>query len=366
MYIHQRNQWPQFLWDNDTLISIIGEVRNLQGKVLGKMEAIGFKLRDEASLEMLSKDVLKSSEIEGEIFELDEVRSSVARHLGMEISGLIPSDRNVDGMVEMILDATQNHTDELNEKRLFSWHSSLFSSGKSGLYKIIVGNWRDDSTGPMQVVSGALGKEKVHFEAPSASKVPKEMEVFFNWVNTEKNLDPVIKAAIAHFWFLTIHPFEDGNGRIARAISDSLIARAEGVSQRFYSFSTQIRIERKVYYAVLEKTQRGDLDITLWISWFLNCLKNAIKAADETLAKVLFKHDFWNKNAKTVLNSRQVLILNKLMDGFEGKLNTSKWAKIAKCSADTALRDIQDLIKKEILKKVEAGGRSTNYELINF
>ena len=333
--------------------------------MIGKMESLGFDLRNEALLETLTLDVLKSNEIEGQILNPEQVRSSIARRLGMDISGLVFSDRNVDGVVDMMLDATQHFDRLLTKERLFDWHLALFPTGRSGMYKIIVGDWRNDSTGPMQVVSGAMGKEKVHYQAPNATELEKEIELFINWFNSVEKLDPVIKAGLAHLWFVTIHPFEDGNGRIARAITDMQLARSDGISQRFYSMSAQIRLERKEYYDVLEKSQKGTLDVTEWLEWFLNCLLNALKASEQILSRVLYKHKFWNENAKQVFNDRQVLLLNKLLDGFKGKLTSSKWAKIAKCSADTALRDIQDLMNKHILRKDTAGGRSTNYELID-
>ncbi len=281
-------------------------------------------------------------------------------------SDRVLSDKDVDGVVDMMLDATQNFVKPLTTERLLGWHSALFPTGKSGLYKIVVGKWRDDATGPMQVVSGAMGKEKVHYQAPDATEVEKEMTAFIDWFNSENKLDLVLKAGLAHLWFVTIHPFEDGNGRIARAITDMLLARADGLAQRFYSMSAQIRLERKEYYNILEKSQKGLLDITPWLQWFLNCLMNALNASDEILAKVLYKHQFWNKQATQILNNRQIRLLNKLLEGFDGKLTTSKWAKIAKCSADTALRDIQDLIGKQILCKEPSGGRSTSYELVGF
>jgi Fic family protein len=363
-YIYQQTKWPQFYWENDIFMASLSTVRNLQGKLLGKMESVGFALKSEAFLQTLTLDVLKSSEIEGEILHPEQVRSSIARHLGMDVAGLVSSDRNVDGVVEMLLDATQLYEKKLTKERLFNWHSSLFTTGRNGMYKLTVGNWRDDSKGAMQVVSGALGKEIVHYQAPNADKIEAEMESFFNWFNTENSLEPVLKAAIAHFWFVTIHPFEDGNGRIARAITDMLLARSDGSNQRFYSMSAQIKIERKGYYEILEQCQKRDLNITKWIEWFLTCLMNSLKETDTILAKVLHKHYFWLENNHLIFNERQKSILNKLLDGFEGKLTSSKWAKINKCSADTALRDIQDLINKEILRKELAGGRSTNYELI--
>jgi Fic family protein len=364
LYIHQNPYWPEFSCNNETLQVPLGKVRNLQGRLAGKMEALGFSLRSEALLETLTLDVLKSTEIEGEILNPEQVRSSIARRLGMEISGLVPSDRDVEGVVEMMLDATQKYTEPLTKERLFSWQASLFPTGRSGMYKIVTGDWRKDETGPMQVVSGAMGKERVHFEAPEASLMDKEMKQFIEWFNKEQNeIDPVIKAGIAHLWFVSIHPFEDGNGRIARAIADMQLARAEGSSQRFYSMSAQIRVQRNAYYEILEKTQKGNLDITSWLSWFLHCLSLALTSTDQILSKVLGKAQFWQMHAVMPLNDRQKLMVNKLLDGFDGKLNSSKWAKVAKCSADTALRDIQDLINKDILIRDKSGGRSTSYSL---
>ena len=363
-YIYQQTKWPQFYWENDTFMVSLSTVRNMQGKLLGKMESIGFALKSEAFLQTLTLDVLKSSEIEGEILEPDQVRSSIARHLGMDVAGLVSSDKNVDGVVEMLLDATQNYEEPLTKERLFNWHCSLFPTERNGMYKLIVGNWRDDYHGAMQIVSGAMGKENVHFQAPDADKIDSEMAIFLQWFNNEHKLEPVLKAALAHFWFVTIHPFNDGNGRIARAITDMLLARADGSSQRFYSMSAQIKTERKEYYTILEKSQKSNLDITSWIDWFLNCLTSSLNETNFILAKVLHKHFFWMENSTLSLNDRQKSMINKLLDGFDGKLTSSKWAKINKCSADTALRDIQDLINKEILRKELAGGRSTNYELI--
>ncbi|MCA1760142.1 MAG: Fic family protein [Bacteroidales bacterium] len=362
-FIHQQDNWPNFTWKNDEIINLLGEARNLQGRLIGKMESLGFDLRNEALLDTLTLDVLKSSEIEGEYLNPDQVRSSIARRLGMKIAGSVESDRNVDGVVEMMLDATQDCLKPLTADRLFDWHAALFPTGRSGMYKITVAAWRKDTTGPMQVVSGAMGKEKVHFQAPDSTLVEKEMNQFLDWFNNNSKIDLVIKAAIAHLWFVTIHPFEDGNGRITRALTDMLLAQADKSNQRFYSMSAQIRIERKEYYEMLEKTQKGNLDITEWIQWFLNCLIKALKSTDSVLVRVLFKADFWTKHATTLINERQNKLLNKLLDGFDGKLTSSKWAKIAKCSKDTAIRDINDLINKNILQKEAAGGRSTNYEL---
>lgn len=362
-FIHQLGDWPNFPYSVEEFVNLLSEVRNLQGRLMGRMESLGFNLREEASLETLTLDVLKSTEIEGEILNPDQVRSSIARKLGMEIAGSVASDRNVDGMVEMMIDATQNSNLPLTRERLFDWHAALFPTGRSGMYKITVADWRKDFTGPMQVVSGAIGNEKIHFQAPDAALLESEMNNFIDWFNKKSESDLVIKAAIAHLWFVTIHPFDDGNGRITRALTDMLLAQSDRSTQRFYSMSSQIRIERKQYYEILEKTQKGNLDITNWISWFLNCLITALKSKDTYLNRVLFKADFWNKHAKTVINERQQKLLNKILDGFEGKLTSSKWAKIAKCSKDTAIRDINDLISKNILQKEEAGGRSTNYEL---
>lgn len=362
-FIHQKDKWPEFTWNSNDFLDLLSEARNLQGRLFGKMETFGFDLRNEALLDTLTLDVLKSSEIEGEFLNPDQVRSSIARRLGMEIAGAVESDRNVEGVVEMMLDATQKCFDPLTADRLFDWHAALFPTGRSGMYKITVADWRKDTTGPMQVVSGATGKEKVHFEAPNSNLVEREMIQFLDWFNTSK-IDLVIKAAVTHLWFITIHPFEDGNGRIARALTDMLLAQSDKSNQRFYSMSAQIRLERKQYYEVLEKTQKGNLDLTDWIVWFLNCLINTLKATDSILTRVLFKADFWQKHIETGINDRQRKLLNRLMDDFEGKLTSSKWAKMAKCSKDSAVRDINDLIEKGILQKELAGGRSTNYELI--
>ncbi|WP_194975112.1 Fic family protein [Aquiflexum lacus] len=369
-FIHQLTNWPHFTWNIDEIVNLLSEARNLQGRLLGKMESLGFDLRNEAILDTLTLDVLKSSEIEGEYLNPEQVRSSIARRLGMEIAGSVESDRNVDGVVEMMVDATQNCFKPLTTERLFDWHAALFPTGRSGMYKITVADWRKDTTGPMQVVSGAsylpdrqVGKEKVHFQAPDSILVEKEMHQFLDWFNNNLKVDLVIKAALAHLWFVTIYPFEDGNGRITRALTDMLLAQSDKSNQRFYSMSAQIRIERTAYYEILEKTQKGNLDITEWIQWFLTCLINTLKSTDSLLNRVLFKADFWTEHTGVLINERQKKLLNKLLDGFEGKLTSSKWAKIAKCSKDTALRDINDLIDKNILQKEAAGGRSTSYEL---
>ncbi len=360
MYLHQKENWTDFKWDNDKLLALLGNVRHLQGRLLGQMENLGFHLQEEAVLTTLTLDVLKSSEIEGELLNKEQVRSSIARRLGLEVSGLIDSPRNVDGVVEMMLDATQRFSCSLTDERLFGWHAALFPTGRSGMYKIEVAKYR---SGVMQVVSGPMGKEKVHYEAPNGELVESEMTKFLQWFNNGSQTDPVIKAAIAHFWFVTIHPFDDGNGRIARAIADMQLARSDNTPQRFYSMSTQILAERKKYYEVLEKVQQSDGDITAWLEWFLSCLERALVNSEEILNAVLVKAKFWEQHQQTNLNKRQRLMINKLLDGFDGKLTSSKWGKITKASSDTALRDIQDLINKGLLRKEAQGGRSTNYEL---
>ncbi|MEO6454327.1 MAG: Fic family protein [Ginsengibacter sp.] len=363
-YIHELPGWPQLNWNEKEFSYLLSEVRHQQGRILGKMEALGFNLQAEATLHSLTVEVVKSGEIEGEVLNPDQVRSSIARKLGLKIAGLIPAERHVDGVVEMMLDATQHYTEPLSAKRLFSWHAAMFPAGTSGMHRIVTGKWRNNSKDdPMQVISGAMGKEKVHFQAPDSDILKDEMKKFFEWFNTQNAIDPVLKAALAHFWFVTIHPFDDGNGRIARAIADLQLARADKTPQRFYSMSAQIRKERNEYYDMLEQTQKGTLNITKWLKWFLHCLHRALMATDETLAIVLHKAKFWENHAKTVFNNRQVTLLNKLLDGFVGNLTSSKWAKIAKCSQDTALRDIQDLTERKILKKESAGGRSTSYVL---
>lgn len=363
-YIHQYKDWTAFEWNNDELIQVLGEVRNQQGKLVGKLEILGFDLKEEANLMTLTEDVIKTSEIEGEILDKDQVRSSIARRLGIDIQGLIPSDRNVDGVVEMMIDATKNAYEPLTKDRLFGWHNLLFPTGRSGMYKIQVGNWREDIEGAMQVVSGAFGREKVHYEAPSSERVPYEMQQFLEWFNQENDLDSVLKSAVAHLWFVTIHPFDDGNGRIARTIADLQLTRSDGSNQRFYSMSSQIRKNRNSYYEILEDTQKGDQDITKWMKWYCENLLVAIEDADTVLQKVLIKHNFWQSNKDVALNERQIKILNMLLDYFEGNLNSKKWALINKVSTDTALRDITDLINKNILQKTNSGGRSTSYELV--
>jgi Fic family protein len=365
MYIYEREDWPHFRWNEQAIITRLASVRHRQGRLIGRIEALGFRLREEAVLQTLTEDVLKSSEIEGEALDKDQVRSSIARRLGLDIGALTPSDRDVEGVVEMMLDATQGYDKALTIKRLFSWHASLFPIGHSGMRKIKVGAWRDMNAGPMQVVSGPIGRERVHYEAPPAERLDDEIRAFLSWFEGKADIDPVLKAALAHFWFVTIHPFEDGNGRIARTIADMALARSEHSAQRFYSMSAQIRVERSAYYDMLEAAQKADLDVTNWINWFLNCLDRAFNHADETLSHVLRKARFWDRHDQSTLNDRQRRIINLLMDGFEGKLTSSKWAKIAKCSPDTALRDIEILRKRGILIKNASGGRSTSYSLIS-
>lgn len=368
-YIHQFDIWPKLIWDHEQIMSILGTVRNRQGRLIGRMEALGFPLRCEALLQTLTLDVLKSSEIEGEILDPNQVRSSIARRLGMDIGGLVSSDRDIDGVVEMMLDATQDFDKPLTKDRLFGWNASLFPAGRSGMHKIIIGAWRNDRHGPMRVVSGAAGRERVHFEAPDAERLNGEIKNFLSWFNRSMDIDPVLKAGIAHLWFVTLHPFEDGNGRIARAIMDMQLARADGSRERFYSMSVQIRQERNAYYDVLERTQKNThvtkagIDITAWLEWFLACLNRALDTTENTLAGVFKKARFWESHPAGSISDRQRIMINKLFDRFEGKLTSSKWAKITKCSQDTAHRDILDLVEKGILIRDSAGGRSTSYLL---
>ena len=363
MYIHELPGWPRFEWTRERLGEPLATVRYRQGRLIGKMEGLGFQLREEAVLETLTDDVLKSSEIEGEKLDTEQVRSSIARRLGMDIGALKPADRNVEGVVEMMLDATRHYDQPLTTERLFGWHASLFPTGRSGMNKIRVGVWRDDSTGPMEVVSGAIGKEHVHFAAPPASRLDEEMKAFLDWFNAPADMDQVLKAALAHLWFVTVHPFDDGNGRIARAIADMALARSEKSPQRFYSMSAQIRQERAAYYDILEQTQKGTMNVTPWMEWFLGCLGRAIDGAQGTLGRVLAKARFWEGIQSVPLNERQRLVLNRLLDGFRGKLTTSNYAKLAKCSQDTALRDILPLVERGILIRSPEGGRSTSYTL---
>jgi Fic family protein len=360
-YIYEYDEWPQFNWDDTSITPLLGKVRLMQGKILGQMRALGFSVREESFLTTLTLDVVKTSEIEGERLNYDQVRSSISRRLGIEYAGMVHAGRDVEGVVEMMLDATQNYTAPLDQERMFGWHAALFPTGWSGMHRIDTGSYRK---GEMQVVSGALGKERVHFQAPPPDRVSNEMERFLVWFNRESNLDPVLKSAIAHFWFIIIHPFDDGNGRVARAISDMMLARSEESNQRFYSLSNQIFTEKKGYYEILKKVQHSRGDITEWLTWYLHCLYRSIENAEKELERVLQKAAFWDKHHETPLNHRQRTMLNKMLDGFDGKMKSSKWAKISRCSSDTALRDIKDLIDKGILKQEDAaGGRSTNYAL---
>ena len=363
-YIHELPNWPHFKWGQEKLAERLAAVRFHQGQFTGRMAALGFPLQAEAVLQTLTEDVVKSSEIEGEILDKDQVRSSIARRLGMDIAGLPQADRNVEGVVEMMLDATQKFGEPLTAERLFAWHAALFPTGRSGMAKITVGAWRDDKGGPMEVISGPFGKEQVHYQAPPAARLEDEMAAFLAWFEAKSDLDPVLKAALAHLWFVTIHPFDDGNGRIARAIADMALARSENSAQRFYSMSSRIRADRKDYYAMLESTQKGTLDVTPWLEWFLGCLDRALDGAEATLANVLKKAKFWEDPRTSGLNGRQQAVLTRLLEGFEGKLTSSKWATITKVSQDTASRDIEDLVKRGILKRDAGGGRSTSYLLV--
>ncbi len=362
-YIHEFKDWPRFTWDKDHVALKLEQIRLNQGRLIGKMERLGFKTQEEAVLQTLTEDILKTSEIEGEVLDRNQVRSSVARQLGMDVVGLVKSERNVEGIVEMMLDATQKYKAPLTTERLFAWHAALFPTGRSGMTKILVGKWRDDSSCAMKVITGPIGKSKVHFQAPDAKKLKSEMRQFLTWANGKKKEDSLLRAGIAHLWFITIHPFEDGNGRIARAIADMFLAKSEDCPRRFYSMSAQICTERKSYYNILESTQKSSLDITNWLDWFLSCLDRALANSESILAVVLKKATFWEIHMHTNLNDRQRKVINRLLDGFEGNLTSSKWAALTKCSQDTASRDIDDLLKNKILKKNPGGGRNTSYSL---
>jgi Fic family protein len=363
-YIHKQPDWPNFQWDHEALAGRLSKAKVEQARLLGRMESLGFELRQDAVLKTITADVIKSSEIEGEILNPDQVRSSVARRLGMDIAGVVNVDRYIDGVVEMMMDATSKYNEPLTSDRLFGWHAALFPTGRSGMRKIRTGAYRDDAEGPMQIISGAVGKERVHFEAPEATKIAREMDAFLTWFNSDRSeSDWIVTAALAHLWFVTIHPFEDGNGRIARAISDMSLARSEKSSQRFYSLSSQIRQERAAYYEILEATQKRTANVTPWLDWFIGCTSRAIESAQSTLANVFAKGIFWNSFSKVNVNERQRLMLNRLFDGFEGKLTTEKWQKVTKSSQRTAVRDIQDLVEKGALVQNPEGGRSTSYRL---
>lgn len=364
-YVHNRSTWPTFTWDTEALGEALVAIRHKQGKLLGRMGALGFDHQAEAGLAVLTIEVLKSSAIEGETLNPAEIRSSIARQLGLDTAGLPKPGRTVDAIVEVMLDATRNHADALSAERLFGWHAALFPTGRSGMHQITVGAWRTDNSGPMQVVSGPIGKERVHFEAPAAHRLEAEMVRFLAWFNEENSLDPVLKAGIAHLWSLTIHPFDDGNGRIARAVAELALARADGTALRFYSMSSAIEQDRKAYYIQLESAQRGSLDITAWLAWFLGCLGRALEEADEILRATLHKARLWQRINVRPVNERQRKVINRLLDNFQGHLTTSKYAKLAKCSTDTALRDIRGLLDRNIVVKNTGGGRSTSYRLVD-
>jgi len=364
-YIHENPDWPNLRWDDAKLLPLLADVRHRQGRLLGRMEGLGFRLRAEASLTTLTADVIKSSAIEGAVLDAEQVRSSIARRLGLDFGGKVQASRDVEGVVEMMLDATQKYAQPLTAERLFSWHASLFPTGRSGMRRITVGAWRSADIGAMQVVSGPMGRERVHFEAPAADRLQHEVSVFLDWFGAANGIDPVLKAGIAHFWFVTIHPFEDGNGRISRAIADMALARAESTIERFYSMSAQIEAEKKQYYLNLEQSQKGGTDITSWLEWFLGCLGRAVAGAEDGLASVLRKAKIWELiNSQSPVNERQRKVINRLLDGFEGKLSTSKYAKLAQCSGDTALRDIKILLDRGILIQDAGGGRNTSYHLV--
>ena len=363
-YIYQNPDWPNLRWNDAKLLPLVADVRHRQGRLLGRMEGLGFRLRAEASLTTLTSDVIKSSAIEGSRLDAAQVRSSIARRLGLDFGGNVKPNRDVEGVVEMMLDATQKYAQPLTAQRLYDWHASLFPTGRSGMRRITVGAWRPADIGAMRVVSGPIGREQVHFEAPAADTLEHEVSVFLDWFAAAKGVDPVLMAGIAHFWFVTIHPFEDGNGRISRAIADMALARAEGMAERFYSMSEQIEAEKKDYYLKLEQSQKGGVNITAWLEWFLGCLGRAVGGAETGLASVLRKAKVWEQiNSQSAVNERQRKVINRLLDGFEGKLSTSKYAKLAKCSTDTALRDIKILLDCAILIREEGKGRSTSYRL---
>ncbi len=365
-YIWQTDDWPAWRFDLAALAQPLADVSRAQGLLMGRLSDVGMALRDQASLSVLTEDVIKTSEIEGERLDVASVRSSIARRLGVDIGALAPVDRHVEGVVEMVLDATSNCKAPVTRERLFGWHAALFPMGYAGLVRINVGGWRDDAAGPMQVVSGQPGRRRVHFEAPPADRLASETDRFLAWANSASNEPPLIKAGLAHLWLVTLHPFDDGNGRIARAVGDLFLARADGSPQRFYSLSAQIQRERRTYYDILERTQKASMDVTDWLAWFLATLHRAVDQAQHTLDAVLAKTRFWQRCAApgcAPLNVRQAKLVNRLLDGFEGKLTSSKWAAIAACSPDTALRDITDLLARGVLRKSDAGGRSTSYEL---
>lgn len=363
MYLHQLKNWTNFTWDHALVEPLLASLRFEQGRLLGRMQALGFEMQLQAELEAVALDAVKSSEIEGERLDVAQVRSSLAQRLGLPTAGLPPSSRQVDAVVELLLDASRNYQEAVTESRLCAWQAALFPNGFSGPYQVATGAYRTYAKGPMQVVSGAMGKARVHFEVPAAHRLPAEMGAFLAWLDAPSSLDPVLKAGIAHLWFLTLHPFEDGNGRVARALTDLLLARADGQPQRFYSLSAQICLERQAYYRALAWAQKGGTDITDWLVWFLDCFGRSLEASTQMLEKVLQKHRYWQTWSAQSLHERQLKMLNKMLDGFEGHVNTAKWAKINQCSADTALRDINDLLQRGMLIKAAAGSRSTHYLL---
>lgn len=364
MYVWERPEWPRFTWEASRLLEPLAAASLKQGRLLGSMSRLGFDLKLEAQLEALTEDVIKSSEIEGEILDRTSVRSSLARRLGVPDAAVAPADRRTEGVVEMMLDASQNHTAPLTPERLFGWQAALFPTGYSGMHQIRTGAWRDDSHGPMQVVSGPIGKQHVHYQAPPAERVPDDMRQFLEWFNAKSEPEGLLRAGLAHLWFVTVHPFEDGNGRIARAIADLALAQSENSTQRFYSMSSQIRAERSDYYITLERTQKGSLDVTAWLVWFLECLSRAIDGAEAACAHVLRKADFWQRHANTPFTERQKKLLNRYLDGFEGKLTAKKWAATGKCSVPTAQRDINELVERNILRRNPGGSKNTSYELV--
>ena len=363
-WIHEQSDWPDFTWNSAKLEPVLASVRHQQGVLMGKMLSFGFDLQQEATLSALTSDVVESSAIEGQVFDAEEVRSSIARRLGLDVGGYPPENRAVEGVVEMMLDATQNYQPPLTKARLCGWQAALFSSGYSGMYKITVGNWRTAASGPMQVVSGPIGRQQVHFEAPAADRLDEEIDRFLAWFEAEASTDPVLKAGVAHLWFVTLHPFEDGNGRVARAIADMALARAEGTAQRFYSMSAQIEAERQAYYTALERQQRSTTEITPWLLWFVSCLGRSLTRAEATLTAVLFKAQIWARANRHAVNERQRLILNRMLNGFKGFMTTSKYAKLAKCSQDSALRDIRELVDWGVLVANPGKGRSSSYRLV--
>jgi len=368
-YIWQRSSWPEFRWDNASLLKALGISRFQQGSLLTQMKDLGFDVRQQARAEVLIEEALKTSEIEGEHLDPNAVRSSVARRLGLPTAGMIPkNNQQADGVVQILLDATQDFEQALTPERLFGWHAALFPTGYSGLHKIQVASWRDDRSGPMNVVSGPIGREKIHYEAPPAERLVNEMNRFFCWwEESRKEMDGLLRAGMAHLWFVAVHPFEDGNGRIARALTEMALAQDENLSIRYYSLSSQIMAEREGYYGILERTNNADGDITDWMKWFLECMSRAILSSNELLTNVMLKARFWKHHAQTRLKERQIKVLNRLLDagpgGFEGGLTNRKYAGMAHVSRATAQRELADLVQKGVLRLNPGGGRSTSYDI---